>query len=167
MRQLLVVALMLAASHSYAQVLPEAPKPHLDKTERALLAVDASAAAQTCTPFRYIDHRMIVSVRVNGYGPFDFLLDTGTQMSILDPYAADLSHVAAFGKVNLSGVGMSVKAQWANAELGFSGHNTTIRVVVYDISKHAAHVKGILGMDVLEQYAITIDRNNSCITLSD
>ncbi len=43
MRKLLVVALMFAAVRSVAQTLPEAPKPHLDRTEWALLAADAGA----------------------------------------------------------------------------------------------------------------------------
>jgi hypothetical protein len=43
MRKLLVVALMFAAVSSFAQTLPEAPKPRLDCVEWELLATDAAA----------------------------------------------------------------------------------------------------------------------------
>ena len=48
MRKLLVVALLSIASRSFAQALPESPKPHLDRTEWSLLATDAAVPGLGC-----------------------------------------------------------------------------------------------------------------------
>jgi hypothetical protein len=45
----------------------------------------AARGAETCTHFRYVNHRIVVQVKINGYGPFNLLLVTGTQTTIIDP----------------------------------------------------------------------------------
>ena len=43
-------------------------------------------------PLRIVNrHQMIVSVSINHAGPYNFLLDTGTQMTMLDPALAAYS----------------------------------------------------------------------------
>src|SRR6185437_2259064 len=44
------------------------------------------------SPHRYM---IVVSVRVNGMGPYSFLLDTGATSSAVDPQLADSLHLSA------------------------------------------------------------------------
>ena len=64
------------------------------------------------TKFCYINHRFIVPVMVNGQGPFTFLLDTGTQITIVDPSMVGLMHLSRpVGKSQVAGMGVRVQ-QW-------------------------------------------------------
>ncbi|MGZ3737477.1 MAG: retropepsin-like aspartic protease, partial [Bdellovibrionota bacterium] len=55
-----------------------------------LLAFSPLASAETCTrlPFRLIDNRIFLDTLVNGQGPFQFILDTGSSSNAIDTAAA-------------------------------------------------------------------------------
>src|SRR5258708_7916271 len=57
-------------------------------------------------PLRHINrYQMLVPVSVNHSGPYDFLLDTGTQVTILDQSLAKSLNLKAEGLATLKGVG--------------------------------------------------------------
>ena len=69
--------------------------------------VIGSLTANAQTKFCYINHRVIVPVMVNGQGPFNFLLDTGTQITIVDPAMIGLMHLSRpVGKAFVGGIGV-------------------------------------------------------------
>ncbi len=46
-------------------------------------------------PFRVVNRQIIVVVSVNRSGPYNFLLDTGSQVTIVDPLLAGELHLTA------------------------------------------------------------------------
>src|SRR5215471_20472583 len=69
-------------------------------------------------PLRHVNrYQMIVAVSVNHSGPYDFLLDTGTQVTILDPsLAADL-HLSTENNANVLSVGVQAAASFTQLDL--------------------------------------------------
>lgn len=129
--------------------------------------------AQTCTPYRNVNHRIIVKATINGKGPYAFLLDTGSQSTLIDVNIVKANHLKNAGTVDVSGMGLHEATGWTvleSFELG--GHNAPgLRVIIYDLTKTQgpddARVFGIIGQDYLERYDVKIDKHNSCIELSE
>src|SRR5215469_10855075 len=44
---------------------------------------------------------LIVPVKINQFGPFDFMVDTGSQLNVIDPALATQLHVKSQAKVGL------------------------------------------------------------------
>jgi predicted aspartyl protease len=120
-----------------------------------------------CTPFIVSHKRVIVQVKVNGQGPYPFLLDTGSTITILDKSIA--KDLPGKGQVQLTGIGERavVDSRIANISVGtFS--DAELPVLVYDLKKTEASedVKtlGILGNDVLmDAGGFSLDYKTGCI----
>ena len=55
--------------------------------------------------FRLHDgYLILVETRINGVGPFDFLLDTGTTRTVIDPGLARQLRAPVIGEVSLTGI---------------------------------------------------------------
>jgi hypothetical protein len=62
-------------------------------------------------PFRLVNrYQMIVAVSVNHSGPYNFLLDTGTQVTMVDPSLAAELHLNTQGSAEVAGVGFLASA---------------------------------------------------------
>src|SRR5438874_1193933 len=114
-------------------------------------------------PFRLVNrHQIIVAVSINHSGPYDFLLDTGTQVTMLDPaLAADL-HLSTRGEAEVASAGSSASASFANLDSIQAGSHavTNQKVLVYDLENLQAaglKIQGVLGEDFLEQFDMLID----------
>ena len=115
-------------------------------------------------------HQMIVSVSVNHAGPFNFLLDTGTQMTMLDPTLAATLKLATSGTAEVASAGMSATATFAQVELIEAGSRSAAnqKVLVYDLKNLQAtglDIQGVLGEDFLEQFDMLIDNAHSVLCL--
>src|SRR6201985_3058504 len=62
-------------------------------------------------------HQMIVAVSVNHSGPYNFLLDTGTQITMVDPSLASELHLNPQGSAAVTGVGFNSAASFAQLDL--------------------------------------------------
>ena len=124
-------------------------------------------------PFHNVNqHQMLVGVSINHSGPYDFLLDTGTQMTVLDrSLAADL-HVNATGPANVAGMSVQGDASYAQLdriEVGDHG-SANLNVLVYDMKNLQAAgfaIRGLLGDDFLSQYNVLIDNAHNVLCLND
>ena len=69
-------------------------------------------------PLRLVNrYQMIVEVSVNHSGPYNFLLDTGTQMTMVDPALAAELHLNTQGSAGVAGVGFLASAPFAQLDL--------------------------------------------------
>ena len=124
-------------------------------------------------PFRTVNrHQMIVPVSINHAGPFSFLLDTGTQMTMIDPALAAVLHLETAGKAEVASVGMQAAASFAQADLVEAGSHSVAnqKVLVYDLANLQAtglNIQGVLGEDFLEQFDMLIDNGHSLLCLDD
>lgn len=116
------------------------------------------------------DHVVVGGVRVNGRGPYRFLLDTGSQSSMIDSgLAAELNLTARYRVevVSLSGArwaaGMEVDriavggTEAGDVEVLFEG--------VASLAAIAPGIRGVLGQTYLSRFDYLIDYNNRTLTL--
>jgi hypothetical protein len=124
-------------------------------------------------PFRLVNrHQIIVPVSINHAGPFSFLLDTGTQMTMVDPALATALHMETTGNARVASVGMDSRASFAQADLLEAGSQsaTNQKVLVYDLTNLQAtdlNIQGVLGEDFLEHFDMLIDNGHSMLCLDD
>jgi len=124
-------------------------------------------------PLRPVNrYQMIVAASVNHSGPYEFLLDTGTQVTILDRSLGSDLHLSASGLATVIGVGFHESASTANVDVlqvgnhALSGH----RVIIADLVKMKAvdpRIRGILGEDFFQHFDILIDNGHDQLCLDD
>lgn len=138
-------------------------------------AVVSTPSAETQCPgnveslsFRLVNrHQMIVAVSVNRSGPYNFLLDTGMQVTAVDLSLANELHLQPQGTAAIAGAGFSRSVSIAHLDSLEAGSHTVAdsKVLVYDLEK--LHVQGILGEDFLERFDVLIDNIHSLLCLDD
>src|SRR5664280_3733328 len=79
----------------------------------ALLAETHCPGNVESVPFRLVNrYQMIVPVSVNRSGPYNFLLDTGTQITMLDPSLVAKLHLNTQGTAVVASVGSHASASF-------------------------------------------------------
>jgi hypothetical protein len=118
-------------------------------------------------------HQMIVAVSVNHSGPYNFLLDTGTQMTMVEPSLADELHLNTQGSAGVAGVGFLASAPFAQLDLLEVGSHPIAnqKVLVFDFqNSHPVDLhlfRGVLGEDFLGQFDMLIDNAYNLLCLDD
>jgi len=118
-------------------------------------------------------HQMIVAVLVNHSGPYNFLLDTGTQMTMVDAALAAELHLKTQGSAGVAGVGFHASAPFAQLDLLEVGSHavTNQKVLVFDaeFSHSVDHqlFRGVLGEDFLGEFDMLIDNAHNLLCLDD
>jgi hypothetical protein len=125
-------------------------------------------------PFRLVNRdQMIVEVSVNHSGPYNFLLDTGTQMTMVDPALAAELHLNTQGSAGVAGVGFLASAPVAQLDLLEVGSHAVVnqKVLVFDFqNSHSVdlHIfRGVLGEDFLGGFDMLIDNAHNLLCLDD
>ena len=132
-----------------------------------LLLIGTAQLNAQCIPFTVSKKRIVVQVSVNGRGPFNFLLDTGSTITIVDKSIA--KGLTPNGRVQLSGIGENetVDSRIANITVG-SVTDRELPVLVVDLARTEGSddVKtlGILGNDfLLDAVGLVLDYSTGCI----
>jgi Aspartyl protease len=123
-------------------------------------------------PLRFVNHhQMIVRVSVNHSGPYDFLLDTGTQVSLVDPSLAAELHLESAGVAVVAALKSRQSAAYANLDLLEVGSHAIAnhRVLVYNFQnlRGALDIQGVLGEDLLEHFDMLIDNVHKLLCLDN
>ena len=64
-------------------------------------------------PFRIVNrYQIVLAVSINHFGPYDFLLDTGTQITMVDPSLAVELHLHTTGPAVVRGAGFHESASF-------------------------------------------------------
>jgi Aspartyl protease len=117
-------------------------------------------------------HQIVVPVSINHSGPYNFLLDTGTQMTMIDPALAGELHLATSDGVSVTTAGVHASASMAKVELVEAGAHQVagLKVLVFDIGilqGKSRDVRGVLGEDFLEKFDLLIDNAHRLVCLDD
>jgi hypothetical protein len=117
-------------------------------------------------------NRIVVGVSLNQSGPYNFLLDTGTQMTLVEPSLAAELHLTQFVAMPVVSLGVRAMAPVADVDLFSVGPRSLPhwKVQVYhveNLSGAGPNVRGILGEDFLEQFDTLIDVANHFLCLDD
>jgi Aspartyl protease len=134
----------------------------------AVFALPAVLAAQVVQPNETLQFHLrsgyliIVQTMVNGVGPFEFLLDTGTTRTVIDPDLERQLQAPVIGEVSLTGV-LHVRqdqmVQLQDVRLG-QASLTGLGAVVDKLTRQkmlAPGIRGVLGEDFLSKFDILID----------
>jgi hypothetical protein len=117
-------------------------------------------------------HQMILPVSVNQAGPYNFLLDTGTQVTMVDPALATELHLVTQGEAEVASAGMHASASFAQLDRVEAGPHAVanLKALVYDLKNLQAtglDIRGVLGEDFLEQFDMLIDNAHSMLCLDN
>jgi Aspartyl protease len=129
----------------------------------ALLAESHCPGNVASLPFRLVDgYQIVMAVSINHSRPYDFLLDTGTQITMVDPSVAAELHLNTTGAAVVKSVGFRESASFTELDLLEAGSNAVAnqKVLVYGLLNLRSvdpHIRGILGEDFLEHFDILID----------
>jgi hypothetical protein len=124
-------------------------------------------------PLRLVNrYQMIVPVSLNNSGSYNFLLDTGTQMTMIDASLATELRLETHGAAVVGGVGSQSAASFSQLEEIAAGSHAVAnqKVLVYDLQKLKSvdlQIRGILGEDFLEHFDILIDNGHRLLCLDD
>jgi hypothetical protein len=132
------------------------------------------ATAQTATiPFRFIDNRIFVAVRINGHGPYAFIVDTGAG-NIISTGLAHTLGIPLRSAGSTSGAGSKHRAtalgEIATLDLG-SLRFDHLAVTAIDLSEIQrgigfARFDGVIGYDILQRFQTKVDMDSARLTLS-
>ena len=124
-------------------------------------------------PFHLVQRsKIIVPVVINRTGPYQFLVDTGSESTIVDPSLATELHLKTQGSAEVVGVGFSTQASFGYVDLLEAGSHSVANhlVVVHDLQPLQAadlHFRGILGGDFLAHFDVLMDYAHRMLCLDD
>jgi len=159
-RNFCVAVVFLTASFAPTQV---APKP-----------AHVRVAVASATHFDLVDNRIFVSVRLNGRGPFRFILDSGSDGHLIRPEVAKQLGLKPEGNEQGKGNGASSEEGWqthiASVQLGsFTLLSQEAAVLPFSQALNlfgTARVDGILGLPAFQQQVLKIDYDQRRLTFT-
>ena len=113
---------------------------------------------------------VIVPVLINGQGPYSFLLDTGSSVTVVSPKLLSRFQEKAIGSSPfLTGV-KTQRANWCQFDsIGLEGAEIgPVEVIGFSLDNHKdLHVDGILGQDILHHYNYLLDYKKKVIVIDE
>jgi predicted aspartyl protease len=131
------------------------------------------AAASVLVPFDDIYGSIVVRVVIDGKGPYNFAVDTGSLEMVVSPDLADELRLAATGKRSESGAGPAEMSDVLTRLSSVAIGGLIVRdlpadeVVLPDGLAHRVPgltIRGLIGFDFLRRYIATIDYSNLTLT---
>src|SRR5580704_11867819 len=121
---------------------------------------------------RIQDDLIVVPVRINRTGPYDFLVDTGSQITTIDPVLASDLHLRIEGTAGVSGVATQSRSAFAFLDLIEVGSHSVRQslAVIQDIAALKAadpRIRGILGENFLAHFDLLIDNRQQILCLDE
>jgi predicted aspartyl protease len=129
-----------------------------------------SLLAQSELRFRLVNSLIVISVKSNQAGPFDFVLDTGADTTVVDPSIASrlsfvpLDHVR---QTTLSGMQTVTRGAISGLSAG-SARVDHVQVLIQDLSELRridARIEGIAGQDFLSHFNYLLDYHRRLIRI--
>jgi len=123
--------------------------------------------------YHSLKHSQIgVSVTIDGSGPYEFLVDTGSELTIIEPSLAAELQLKPQGEIEVSAAGSHSKAELVIPDLIESGPFAVRQplVVVESLAQIQAFepkVRGILGGSFLGQFDLLIDYAHKLFCLDE
>ena len=141
-----------------------------------ILFLTFNLSAQTAdapVEFRLVqDHLIVVPVRINDSETLEFLLDTGTNSSVIIPEAAARLKLRAVDRIEIVTVSGSVIAPRSFLpRLTLGGKSATNTEILWsdlpELRRLDSRISGILGQNFLEQFNFTLDYSEHRINFAD
>jgi len=140
--------------------------PPLDWVESAVTAVSDRDTSPTTAATDAASH-LKVAVRINGNGPYHFVVDTGADRTVLATEVAGELGLFHGEKVMLEGVVRAVLADTVSIRTLSFGSITRRHLVVPTLSRSLLDADGYLGLDFLDGHRVTFDFKNHVLQVSE
>ena len=139
----------------------------------------ASHAERRCpghvpsVPLRQVQGALIVvSLTVNGAGPFDFMVDSGSQITTVDEHLVAQLDLQTNGTTGVSGVSSFGRKSFTQlAQMDIDGHRVADVLAVVDnlAQLHATdgRIRGIAGENFLAHFDLLIDHEHRMLCLDE
>jgi predicted aspartyl protease len=110
---------------------------------------------------------VIVPVSINGAGPFNFMLDTGNNTTIIDRKLADQLSLPLVGEKEVTGIEVKLDVLIAHSRsISIAGRTVNnLNVNVLPGPHRLPNVRGVLGEDFLSHFDLLIDNRHHVIEL--
>lgn len=176
MRSLHLVYLLVAWAICRGLIAPVCAQPALPPGPFAFIRPNAH---QTTLNFQVQRNLLVVKLRLNGAGPFNFLLDSGVGMSIItSPQLADSLHLNQGQYFRVVGMGgtdtglLAYQTDSVRVELpGAVAQRMSWLVMSQDVLNLSGYVgvpiSGILGSELFRSFVVTIHSDLSSLELTD
>jgi hypothetical protein len=115
---------------------------------------------------------VLVPITINGQGPYDFVLDTGASVSLIDQALAQrLGLISTGPDHSVTGVGGTVQVAFVAVKSWRMGRLTLPQAQIgsgqLPGDRHNTMEQGLLGSDILSQFGtITVNYDNSSLTVA-
>jgi len=109
---------------------------------------------------------LMVAVRIDGNGPYHFVVDTGADRTILATEVADELGLFHGEKVMLQGVVRAVLTETVAIRTLSLGSITCRHLVVPTLSRTLLEADGYLGLDLLDGHRVTFDFKDHLLQVS-
>jgi hypothetical protein len=115
---------------------------------------------------------IVIPVRINQKGPFDFMVDTGSQITVVDPSLAVELGLKSQGKVGLVSVASYAHASLTVLDTLEAASQVVEKpsVVVQDLGQIQAadpRIRGVLGENFLAHFDVLIDYAHKLLCLDE
>jgi hypothetical protein len=122
---------------------------------------------------RFVQHALIViPVRINQAGPFDFMVDTGSQVTVIDPSLAAELNLKPQGRVGLVSVASFAQASVALLDTLEADSKVVEKspAIVQDLGRIQAadpRIRGVLGESFLAHFDLLVDYGHKLLCLDE
>jgi hypothetical protein len=115
---------------------------------------------------------LVIPVKINQSGPFDFMVDTGSQLNVIDPALAAQLNLKSQGTVGLVATATYSDASVAILDSLDAGSQVVVKplVVVQDLGPIQAadpRIRGVLGENFLAHFDVLIDYPRGLLCLDE
>ena len=157
-----------ASSLALVSIMAKANRvsPPLDWVESAVTAVSDRDTSPITAATDAASH-LKVAVRINGNGPYHFVVDTGADRTVLATEVAVELGLFHGEKVMLEGVVRAVLAETVSIRTLSFGSITCRHLVVPTLSRSLLDADGYLGLDFLNGHRVTFDFKNHVLQVSE
>ncbi len=124
-------------------------------------------------PLRLVQRsQIVVAININHTGPYDFLVDTGAQVTTVDPALASELRLKTLGTAGVTGVAVYARAPLTQLDSVEAGSHIVENVlaVIQNLGETqlADHrVRGVLAGNFLEHFDLLIDYSHEIVCLDD
>jgi hypothetical protein len=136
----------------------------------ALMAVPGPEPGNSVPVRTLRDYLMVVSVSIDDQGPFDFLVDTGTNSTLLDPELAAELNLVAKGSLQLASLTGSASVpryflRKIKAGPAALSNLEALAMPLPQLKLLDGRIRGILGMNFLLHFSFRLDFEHTAMEL--
>jgi predicted aspartyl protease len=113
------------------------------------------------------DRRLTLPVRINGHGPFNFMVDTGSQATAVAREVNANLILAPAGRANLLGMASMRPVDLVSIERLDVGKHLIEGIAAPVLERDNMGADGIIGLDSLQDFRVLIDFREPSIALQD